>query len=79
MSIARVVARLAAFVIVLVLVMAAYNYGAYALVRHALSQAKNNPPFPTTTLETSFDGQRFDNLHDGYLYRPDRNRGFGDK
>ena len=74
MSMARIAARLAGFLAVLVAVLALYNYGAYLLVQNVISQAQKAPPFPTTRLETNFDGRALEGLHDGFLYQPERER-----
>ena len=78
MSIARLAARIVGCLVVLVVVIAVYNVGAYVLVRNVISQAKNAPPFPTTRLETSYDDRRFEGLGEGFLYKPERGR-FGDR
>ena len=73
MSIARIVGQIAGCLVALVIVIAVYNFGAYALVHHALSHA---PPFPTTKLETSFELREFKGFGDDFLYKPGR---FGDR
>ena len=78
MSLARAAAQIVGFLVVLVAVIAAYNFAAYAVVQNALSQAKNAPPFPTTELKTNFDLKEFKGLGDDFLYKPERGR-FGDR
>ena len=74
MSLTRLMARIAGFLAVFALVIAAYNLAAYFLVQKVISQTKTAKPFPITKLETNFDGRALDGLHDGYLYKPERKR-----
>lgn len=79
MSIARIAARIAGFLVVLMVVIGVYNLGAYVLVRHVISQVEKGPKFPTAReLETSFEIPEFKGLGDGIIYKPDRDH-FGNR
>jgi len=79
MSVARVLARIGAFFLVLAAVMFGYNYAARSVVERALSEAKNSPPlFETRPIETSFDLKEFKGFGDDFLYKPERGR-FGNR